>query len=46
MSELVKRKRNFFYLDAALESDEDKMVDEADEDDNRARRNFENRKRS
>lgn len=40
MSELVKRKH------AALESDEDKMVDEADEGENRARRNFENRKRS
>lgn len=40
MSELVKRKH------AHLESDEDEMVDEADEQDNRARRNLENRKRS
>lgn len=40
MSDLVKRKH------AHLESDEDQMVDEADERQERADRNFENRKRS
>lgn len=40
MSELVKRKH------AALESDEDAMVDEADEQESKAKRNFENRLRS
>lgn len=40
MSELVKRKH------AHLESDDDAMVDEEQEDQRRAERNFENRKRS
>lgn len=40
MSDLVKRKH------AHLESDEDEMVEEAEEGQKRAERNFENRKRS
>jgi hypothetical protein len=46
LSTLVKRKRKFCELDAELESDEDAMLDEQEEQQQRASRNFENRVRS
>ena len=46
LSTLVKRKRKLANLDAELESDEDAMLDEEEENKQRAGRNFENRVRS